>query len=47
MSDYEIETSTDDEESPSTEMRLQKAMAHAGVASRRVCEDLITKGRVK
>ncbi len=30
-----------------TEVRLQKAMAHAGVASRRVCEELITKGRVK
>lgn len=47
MSDYEIEILGDDEESPSTEMRLQKAMAHAGVSSRRVCEDLITKGRVK
>lgn len=30
-----------------TEVRLQKALAHAGVASRRVCEELITKGRVK
>lgn len=30
-----------------TEVRLQKAMAHAGVASRRVCEELISKGRVK
>lgn len=28
-------------------VRLQKVMAAAGVASRRVCEDLITKGRVK
>ena len=27
--------------------RLQKVMAHAGVASRRVCEDMITAGRVK
>ncbi|MDO5701285.1 MAG: pseudouridine synthase [Bowdeniella nasicola] len=27
--------------------RLQKVMAHAGVASRRVCEDLIAAGRVK
>lgn len=27
--------------------RLQKVMAHAGVASRRVCENLITAGRVK
>ena len=30
-----------------TVMRLQKAMAHAGVASRRVCEELITRGKVK
>lgn len=28
-------------------VRLQKVMAAAGVASRRVCEDLITEGRVK
>ena len=28
-------------------VRLQKVMAAAGVASRRVCEDLITQGRVK
>lgn len=28
-------------------VRLQKALAHAGVASRRVCEQLITAGRVK
>ena len=27
--------------------RLQKVMAHAGVASRRKCEDLIKEGRVK
>ena len=27
-------------------VRLQKALANAGVASRRVCEDLITQGRV-
>ncbi len=30
-----------------TEMRLQKAMAHAGVASRRASEELIIKGLVK
>ena len=36
-----------DESAASTVMRLQKAMAHAGVASRRVCEELITKGKVK
>jgi pseudouridine synthase len=35
-----------EQESAGTEMRLQKAMAHAGVASRRVCEELIVKGRV-
>ncbi len=28
------------------EVRLQKALADAGVASRRACEDLITEGRV-
>lgn len=28
-------------------VRLQKVMAAAGVASRRVCEDMITKGQVK
>ena len=28
-------------------VRLQKAMAAAGVASRRVCEDMIAQGRVK
>lgn len=28
-------------------IRLQKVLASAGVASRRVCEDLIVKGRVK
>lgn len=28
-------------------VRLQKVMAAAGVASRRVCEDMITQGRVK
>ena len=27
--------------------RLQKVLAHAGVASRRACEDLITAGRVE
>lgn len=31
----------------SSVMRLQKAMAHAGVASRRVCEELITRGKVR
>ncbi len=30
-----------------TGFRLQKVLAHAGVASRRVCEDLIVSGRVK
>ena len=38
---------TDQEETTGTVMRLQKAMAHAGVASRRVCEELIQKGRVQ
>ena len=28
-------------------VRLQKVMAAAGVASRRVCEDLIVQGKVK
>lgn len=28
-------------------VRLQKALAHAGVASRRVCENLIVEGRVR
>lgn len=28
-------------------MRLQKYMAHAGVASRRKCEEIIAEGRVK
>lgn len=27
--------------------RLQKVMAHMGVASRRKCEEIITSGRVK
>ena len=36
-------TSTPD----SSEVRLQKALANAGVASRRACEDLIVKGQVK
>lgn len=30
-----------------SEQRLQKVMAHAGVASRRVCEEMISAGRVK
>ncbi|MDD2498001.1 MAG: S4 domain-containing protein, partial [Desulfitobacteriaceae bacterium] len=29
------------------EERLQKILAHAGVASRRACEDLILSGKVK
>lgn len=29
------------------EERLQKVMAHAGVASRRACEEMIVDGRVK
>lgn len=36
-----VDTSADD-----TRVRLQKALASAGVASRRACETLITKGRV-
>lgn len=32
---------------PADEMRLQKALAQAGVASRRAAEDLIRQGRVK
>ena len=28
-------------------IRLQKVLASAGVASRRVCEELIAKGRVR
>lgn len=31
---------------PETTVRLQKALAHAGIASRRACEMLITSGRV-
>ena len=31
---------------PRAESRLQKVLANAGVASRRVCEDLIAEGRV-
>lgn len=33
-------------ENDTTLVRLQKALAHAGVASRRACETLITRGRV-
>lgn len=33
-------------EQDGTRQRLQKVLAHAGVASRRVCEDLIVAGRV-
>lgn len=40
----EVESALDE---ISSIMRLQKAMAHAGVASRRVCEELISKGKVK
>ena len=29
------------------EERLQKVMAHAGVASRRTCEEMIQQGRVR
>lgn len=29
------------------EERLQKVLAHAGVASRRACEELILAGKVK
>ena len=35
------------QESDPQGVRLQKVMAAAGVASRRVCEDYITQGRVK
>lgn len=34
-------------ENSSTQPRLQKVLAHAGVASRRACEELISTGRVK
>lgn len=34
-------------ESDDGRVRLQKALAHAGVASRRACETLITSGRVR
>ncbi len=50
MSEFESEFESESEPHDAleaTEVRLQKAMAHAGVASRRVCEELITKGRVK
>lgn len=46
MSDLEPDTEPQDD-LEATEVRLQKAMAHAGVASRRMCEELISKGRVK
>src|SRR5262249_30201057 len=32
---------------PATGVRLQKAMADAGIGARRDCEDMITAGRVK
>lgn len=34
-------------ENPDKRVRLQKALAGAGVASRRACETLITRGRVR
>ena len=34
-------------ESEQDGVRLQKVLAHAGVASRRACEDLIAAGAVK
>lgn len=34
-------------EKPATGVRLQKAMADAGIGARRDCEDMITAGRVK
>ncbi|WP_437582137.1 pseudouridine synthase [Paramicrobacterium sp. CJ85] len=39
-------TSGDETTAPSS-VRLQKALANAGVASRRVCEEYITSGRVR
>lgn len=49
--DYEIEyvDESDDssEQSSSEGVRLQKALASAGVASRRACEELIKQGQVK
>ena len=38
---------TPEEREQAEGVRLQKALANAGVASRRVCEDLIKAGRVK
>ena len=40
------ERSTADNDDDDGRVRLQKALAHAGVASRRACETLITSGRV-
>ncbi|MDO9485414.1 MAG: S4 domain-containing protein, partial [Actinomycetota bacterium] len=34
-------------ESDVTQIRLQKVLAQAGIGSRRKCEELIAKGRVK
>jgi pseudouridine synthase len=49
--DYEVEEISEDEieeaEPAETSVRLQKALAAAGVASRRACEDLIVQGQVK
>jgi 23S rRNA pseudouridine2605 synthase/16S rRNA pseudouridine516 synthase len=36
-----------DEQTDAAGVRLQKVLAHAGVASRRVCEELIASGRVR
>jgi 23S rRNA pseudouridine2605 synthase len=43
----ETETQPTYEAEPSESVRLQKALANAGVASRRVCENLIVQGKVK
>jgi pseudouridine synthase len=53
--DYEVEEvdpnepeeSGKDEPASETSVRLQKALAAAGIASRRACEDLIVRGQVK
>jgi 23S rRNA pseudouridine2605 synthase len=43
----QIVTSMNDSELSTEGIRLQKVLANAGVASRRVCEDLIVAGAVK
>ena len=40
-------TNPEETEVVNEEVRLQKALAAAGVASRRACEELIVKGQVK